>query len=66
MELIALSQVEEQNIYYGAVTTGDVWKFGKLDRVQQIVTQDINLFKLPDDLDDLAKVIVGILKGVDS
>ena len=66
VELIALSQVEEQDIYYGAVTIGDVWRFGKLDRVQQMVTQDINLFKLPDDLDDLAKVIVGILKGVDS
>ena len=65
VELIALSQVEEQDIYYGAVTIGDVWRFGKLDRIQQIITQDINLFKVPDDLDDLAKVIVGILQGVE-
>ena len=65
VELIALSQVEEQDIYYGAVTIGDVWRFGKLDRIQQVVTQDINLFKVPDDLDDLAKVIVGILQGVE-
>ncbi len=65
VELIALSQVEEQDIYYGAVTIGDVWRFGKLDRIQQIITQDINLFKFPDDLDDLAKVIVGILQGVE-
>ncbi|MEO1374805.1 MAG: hypothetical protein AAFW70_10875 [Cyanobacteria bacterium J06635_10] len=65
VELIALSQVEDQDIYYGAVTIGDVWKFGKLDRVQHIVTQDINLFKVPDDLDDLARVIVGILRGVE-
>ena len=66
VELIALSQVEEQDIYYGAVTIGDVWRFGKLDRVEQIVTQDINLFKIPDDLDDLTWVIVGILQGVKS
>ncbi|MGD1911052.1 MAG: hypothetical protein ACFB2X_09415 [Rivularia sp. (in: cyanobacteria)] len=66
VELIALSQVEEQDIYYGAVTIGDVWRFGKLDRVEQIVTQDINLFKIPDDLDDLTRVIVGILQGVKS
>jgi hypothetical protein len=65
VELIALSQVEEQDIYYGAVTIGDVWRFGKLDRIGQIITQDINLFKVPDDLDDLAKVIVGILQGVE-
>ncbi|MGB6296053.1 MAG: hypothetical protein WBF90_07680 [Rivularia sp. (in: cyanobacteria)] len=65
VELIALSQVEEQDIYYGAVTIGDVWRFGKLDRIQQVVTQDINLFKVPDELDDLAKVIVGILQGVE-
>ncbi|MEL6462192.1 MAG: hypothetical protein AAFQ91_28905 [Cyanobacteria bacterium J06621_15] len=65
VELIALSQVEEQDIYYGAVTIGDVWRFGKLDRTQQVVTQDIKLFRVPDDLDDLAKVIVGILQGVE-
>ncbi|MEM7714805.1 MAG: hypothetical protein AAF349_14715, partial [Cyanobacteria bacterium P01_A01_bin.68] len=65
VELIALSQVEEQDIYYGAVTIGDVWRFGKLDRIQQVITQDIKLFRVPDDLDDLAKVIVGILQGVD-
>ena len=65
VELISISQVEEQDIYYGAVTIGDVWRFGKLDRIQQVITQDINLFKVPDDLDDLAKVIVGILQGVE-
>ncbi|BAY81076.1 hypothetical protein NIES267_05410 [Calothrix parasitica NIES-267] len=42
-----------------------MWRFGKLDRIQQIVTQDIKLFRVPDDLDDLAKVIVGILQGVE-
>ena len=66
VELIALSQVEEQDIYYGAVTIGDMWRFGKLDRIQQIITQDIKLFRVPDDLDDLAKVIVGILQGVEA
>ena len=66
VELIALSQVEEQDIYYGAVTIGDVWRFGKLDRIQQIITQDIKLFRVPDDLDDLARVIVGILQGVEA
>ncbi|HBL13616.1 MAG TPA: hypothetical protein DD379_19910 [Cyanobacteria bacterium UBA11162] len=65
VELIALSHVEEQNIFYGAVTMGDVWRFGKLDSIQKVIVQDINLFKIPDDLESLASVLVGILEGVD-
>ncbi len=66
VELIALSQVEEQNVFYGAVTIGDVWRFGKLDRNQQQIVQDLNLFKIPDDLESLASVLVGILEGVEA
>jgi hypothetical protein len=65
VELIALSHVEDREIFYGAVTMGDVWRFGKLDRNQQMIFQDLNLFKVPDDLDDLVKVMVGILDGVE-
>ncbi|MCA1991003.1 MAG: hypothetical protein LDL41_02995 [Coleofasciculus sp. S288] len=64
VELIALAQVEERDVFYGAVTIGDIWRFGRLDRNQQVIVQDINLFQVPDDLDDLARVIVGILEGV--
>lgn len=64
VELIAMSHVEDKNIIYGAVTMGDVWRFGKLDRTQQTIFQDLNLFKVPDDLEDLVKIIVGILDGV--
>ncbi|BAZ25889.1 hypothetical protein NIES4073_67950 [Kalymmatonema gypsitolerans NIES-4073] len=49
VELIALSHIEEQNVLYGAVTMGDVWRFGFLDRSIQQITQDINLFKVPRD-----------------
>ncbi len=65
VELIALSHVEEQDILYGAVTIGDVWRFGRLDRNQRTIVQDINLFKIPDDLENLASVVVGILEGVE-
>ncbi|NER51448.1 MAG: hypothetical protein F6J92_33285 [Symploca sp. SIO1A3] len=63
VELIALSHIEEQNVFYGAVTIGDVWRFGKLDRHQQRITQDLNLFKVPDDLESLVRVLLGILEG---
>mgnify|MGYP005845856957 CR=1 FL=1 len=62
VELIALSHVEEQPVLYGAVTMGDVWRFGKLERNPQKITQDINLFKVPDDLEALLKVLLGILQ----
>lgn len=61
VELIALSQVTEQNIFYGAVTIGTLWQFGKLDKVEKTIYQDLNLFKIPDDLLDLGKVLLGIL-----
>jgi hypothetical protein len=64
VELIALSHVEEQNILYGAVTIGDVWRFGKLDRDAQQIFQDISLFRIPEDLENLVKVLVGILEGI--
>ncbi|MEG3924347.1 hypothetical protein [Microcoleus sp. D3_18a_C4] len=63
VQLIAMSHVEDQNIFYGAVTMGDIWRFGKLDRNQQTIFQDTHLFTVPDDLDDLLKVMVGILDG---
>ena len=62
VELIALSHLEEQNILYGAVTIGNIWQFGKLDCHQQQIFQDLNLFKVPDDLDNLFPILVGILE----
>lgn len=65
VQLIAMSHIEERDILYGAVTMGDVWRFGKLDRERQTIFQDINLFKIPDDLEDLVKAMVGILDGIE-
>ena len=62
VELIALSEIEDQDIFYGGVTIGNVWQFGKLDRIKQEIYQDLNLFKIPDDLLELGKVLVGILE----
>ena len=62
VELIALSQIEEQSVLYGAVTMGDVWRFGVLDIVQQQITEDITLYSLPDDLAELMTILVGIVE----
>jgi hypothetical protein len=46
---------------YGAVTTGNLWQFGKLDKIEKTIYQDLNLFKIPDDLLYLGKILLGIL-----
>lgn len=65
VELIALAEIEEDNIFYGAVTMGDVWRFGRLNKKERKITQDLNLFKIPNDWEDLGKVLVGILEGME-
>ncbi|MGD1936451.1 MAG: hypothetical protein ACFCA4_02685 [Cyanophyceae cyanobacterium] len=64
VELVALSHVEDQAVLYGAVTMGDIWRFGQLNRDTKEITQDLNLFKIPDDLAPLLKSILGILRKV--
>ena len=62
IEMIALSMLEDSpNPLYGIVTIGNLWIFGTLDSNTQIVTQDIGSYTLPDDLEDLIKILVGIL-----
>ena len=61
-ELIALAQLQELESVYGAVTIGDAWRFGYLDAVNKTITQDIALYRIPDDLAQVMGVLVGILE----
>lgn len=61
VELIALAQVGEQDILYGAVTIGDAWRFGKLDTRNRAIAQDITLYRVPDDLEELTRILIGII-----
>lgn len=61
-ELIAISEVEEGNVFYGAVTIGDVWRFGLLEKTARQIFQDVSLYRIPDDLEDLMRILVGILE----
>lgn len=64
VEMIALDKVDdmEQTTIYGAVTTGNIWQFGELDRTRKIVTQDVGSYDLSQDLEDLVRIFVGILE----
>lgn len=61
VELIAISEVEEGDIFYGSVTIGDAWRFGRLEKTNQQIFQDISLYRIPDDLEDLIRILVAIV-----
>ncbi|MBW4619581.1 MAG: hypothetical protein KME17_09510 [Cyanosarcina radialis HA8281-LM2] len=62
VELIALDRWTDSTvpILYGAVTTGDTWKFGLLQRQAQQIQKDINTYAIPSDLNLLLSVLFGI------
>jgi hypothetical protein len=64
VELIAIEKYEESscNILFGAITTGDLWKFGTLDRAKKHITKDINSYRVPADLLELFSILTGILR----
>jgi hypothetical protein len=62
-ELIALTQSQDLASVYGAVTIGDAWRFGHLDAVNKTITQDIALYRIPDDLPQVMGTLVGILEA---
>ena len=63
VELIALDQWVNSAAprLYGAVSTGDVWQFGRLHRQARQIEQDLNLYRVPADLEELFQSLVGIL-----
>jgi hypothetical protein len=65
VELIALDQSldDQSSILFGAVTNGDDWKFGTLNRQEKLITENIKLYRVPEGLEDLVRVLVGIFSS---
>ena len=63
IELIALDRwlESDQPVLQGAISTGNIWQFGQFDRQSCDVTQDLDLYRVPADLDDLLRILVKIL-----
>ena len=66
IELIALDQWldSDQAILQGAISTGNIWQFGQFDRNSRQVTQDLDLYRVPADLDDLLRILVRIFEHI--
>lgn len=64
IEMIALDKADETNqeILYGAITTGNIWQFGELNRGSKVISQDVKSYDLIEDLEILVKSLVGILE----
>jgi hypothetical protein len=45
----------------GAVTTGEDWRFGIYKRADKIIIEDIKLYRVPEEVDLLVKILVGIV-----
>jgi hypothetical protein len=63
VEMIAVAHLDDTAVLYGAVTIGNAWQFGKLDRLHQQITQDVVLYPALDHLEVLLRILIGILAG---
>ena len=64
VELIALDSWVESDtpILYGAVSTGEIWRFGLYDRAAHHVLEYLPLHRVPQDLEFVTRTIIGILQ----
>lgn len=62
-EMIALDKWTDstQAEILGAVTTGNVWQFGRLNRQQQSIEQAINLYRVTEELDVVVRTLLAAL-----
>ncbi|GAB4347098.1 MAG: hypothetical protein OHK0047_41070 [Leptolyngbyaceae cyanobacterium] len=63
IELIALDQwiESDQPLLQGAISTGNIWQFGQFDRQSRAITQDLDLYRVPADLEDLLRILIKAL-----
>ncbi|HEY9612710.1 hypothetical protein [Allocoleopsis sp.] len=65
VELIALDEWvnHAMPILYGAVSTGEIWKFGMFHRDTHQVTEYLPLHPIPQELEFVTRTLIGILQA---
>jgi hypothetical protein len=48
---------------YGAVTTGEDWRFAIYKRQEKEIIEDIKLYRVPEELTELVKILVAIVSN---
>ncbi|CAN1211668.1 Type I restriction enzyme R protein N-terminal domain-containing protein [Tumidithrix helvetica PCC 7403] len=65
-QLITLDQwLEDQHQTHliGAVTTGKIWEFARLDRQAKHIEQGLESYRVPEDIESLMRILVQALQG---
>jgi hypothetical protein len=60
-EMIALDQWEKtstESTLLGAVTTGSIWKFGRLNRATKHIEEGLDSYRVPEDIEPLMRILV--------
>lgn len=63
-ELIALEKWQdskEQTHLIGAVTTGKIWEFARLNRDKKTIEQGLESYRVPEDIEPLLRILVQAL-----
>jgi len=55
------SDNESKLLIYGAVSIGELWRFGILNRKNKNILRDLHTYRVPEDIEDLFSIMVGIL-----
>jgi len=64
-EMIALDMYEERELpdsLYGAVSIGELWRFGILDKKEKSVYRDLHTYRVPEDIEKVFLATLGILQ----
>ncbi len=64
VELVALDRWAEDSPearFYGAVSTGDGWKFGYVERAEKRIVEDWNVYNVPMYVGDVLGILVALL-----
>ncbi|MDM8551199.1 hypothetical protein QUF72_14030 [Desulfobacterales bacterium HSG2] len=64
VELIAMDHFEDRKtnpFLYGAVSIGEDWRFARLDREKKRITEDIKLYRVPEETEILLSVLMNLL-----
>ncbi|WP_069469730.1 hypothetical protein [Candidatus Marithrix sp. Canyon 246] len=65
VELIAMDKYQDDNKsqnLYGAVSIGELWRFGILNRKEKQIIRDIHTYRVPEDIEAIFAIMIGILQ----
>jgi hypothetical protein len=66
-QLIALEKTlnnNEPELIYGAISIGELWRFGILNRKERHIYKDLHTYRVPEDIESVFSIIQGILQTV--